>query len=352
MKFRKKIFLAGLAVLLLLITAVSTTFAWFSLNDAAWVDDFDLEIYSTDKLLIKNDVSSYKQMLTTSDIVDAINSDRESGQITSLNEISLTSVHSIDGINFFKLQPSYDDMNRKSVSLVEADQNSYLSFSLTFMVEASEHEGQVHPTYNLKFSENEESEGVKKTSFTSNNQTIKLVNELSTKNGVMFKDESLIVNPVNALRLSVVQTSKSANQNNGYIYEITDSNDLGSYACSDVILAEIDRFDVKYSKTYNAAYTYYNSINNDILNPLGYYYDEKDRESSMEYVNNLFNKLRYDFSDSIAKFTYNQETKSYNEVTIKLGLWLEGFDADNLIGLDVSKIKCLLSFTLEEEVNI
>ena len=99
-------------------------------------------------------------------------------------------------------------------------------------------------------------------------------------------------------------------------------------------------------------FTYYNNINNGILNPLGYYIDEETKASSLDYVGELLNKLKYDFNDSLGKFKYDQETKSYNEVTLTFGLWLEGFDADNLIGLDASKIKCLLSFTLEEEVNI
>ena len=45
MKVRKKLIIAGFAILSLLITTVTTTFAWFSLNDAAWVDNFEMEIY-------------------------------------------------------------------------------------------------------------------------------------------------------------------------------------------------------------------------------------------------------------------------------------------------------------------
>ena len=357
MKFRKKILLAGLAVLLLLITTVSTTFAWFSLNDAAWIDDFDLEIRSTDKLLVRHEKGAYKQMLTTDDIVKAINNERESNEIENLNDISLTSVHSLDGVNFYKLEPSYDEMNRQSVNLVKADLNSYITFDIVFTVESKQAEGQVHPVYKLKFSQNEESEGVKKTNFTSDNQTIKLINQLITSAGVMNMDDSLIVNPVNALRVSIKSDSKTASQNQkiDYIYEITNQDDLGSYACYDTTLEELNRIndsDKKYSHSINAAYTYYNKVNNDTLKPLGYYETDDEKQKAVEYVEELLGKLKYDFNDSIGTFTYNQQSNGYNEVVVTLGIWLEGFDADNLIGLDVSKIKCLLSFTLEEEVNV
>ena len=105
MKFKKKIFLTGLAILLVLITTVSTTFAWFSLNDAAWTDNFELEIHSVDQLFVKHKTGNFKQALSNSDIVAAINNDRTTDKINSLNDIALTSVHSTDGKSFLKLQP-------------------------------------------------------------------------------------------------------------------------------------------------------------------------------------------------------------------------------------------------------
>ena len=348
MKFRKKIFLAGLSVLLLLVATVSTTFAWFSLNDASWIDDFDMEVYSTDKLLIRHETSDYKQMLTTDDIVDAINNDRESGKIQSLDEISLTSVHSIDGTSFSKLEPSYDEMNRKSVKLVQADKNSYLMFTLTFMLETSNKEGEVHPDYKLVFSQNEEAGGIKKTSFTSENQTIKLVNKLVTPDGNKSMGDTVIVNPVNALRLSV----NTPEQGIGYIYEPKNKADLGSYAIYDKLVNSLAEKEYVYSHSTNAAFTYYNNINNDILEPLGYYSNNDEEDYANKHVISLLNKLRDNLNDHLGIFKYNLETKAYNEITVTFGLWLEGFDADNLIGLDASKIKCLLSFAVEEEVNI
>lgn len=356
MKFRKKVLLAGLTVLLLLITTVSTTFAWFSLNDAAWMDDFDLEIQSDDQLLIKTLTGNYKQSLTNDDVVEAYNWNKESYEhISKLSEISLSSVHSSNGGDFYKLQPTYDDMNKQTIQLVKADSKSYLNFTLRFGINSDDAEDSVHPNYNLKFSQNEEAGGIKKTSFTSSNQTIKLVNRLVTQEEVIVSGYEVVVNPVNALRLSVSSDMEKYENSTYTIYDLSDKNDLGSYAFDERTLGYAvgsENADKKYCSSMNAAFTYYNSIHNDILKPLGYYESNDDMDKNVDLVKNLINKIQYNFDKPIGEFEYDSETKSYNEVTLKFSLWLEGYDADNLIGLDTSKIKCLLSFTLEEEVDI
>ena len=337
--------------MLLLITAVSTTFAWFSLNDAAWVDDFELELHNSDKLLIRHESGQFKQMLIEEDIVAAINSERESEKITSISDISFSEVYSIDGVSFNQLVPKYDDMNRKTVSLEKASENSYLRFKLYFRIEqGNENEGQLHPDYYLILSNSDNEEGVKKTSFTAKDQAIKLVNSLVTTENEFKMDDSLSVNPINALKLAIKGDSNAASSNPevDYIYDLADELDLGSYAIDDRILNELEITDSRFSSSKNAGFTYYNNINNHILNPIGYYEDDNELEENVEIVNNLLSKIRYDFSDSLGKFEYDEQTKQYNEVGITISIWLEGFDADNLIGLDSSVIKCLLSFKLVE----
>ena len=95
-----------------------------------------------------------------------------------------------------------------------------------------------------------------------------------------------------------------------------------------------------------------NNINNNILNPLGYYETEEEKVEQQEIVSSLTSRLKYDFNDSLGVFKFDQESQSYNEITLIIGIWLEGFDADNLIGLDSSVIKCLLSFRLIEGGNL
>lgn len=351
MKFRKKIILAGFSVLLLLITTVTTTFAWFSLNDTVWVDDMELEIYNADSLLVKHESGNYKQMLTNNDIVEAINDERELGdQISKLDDISLSEVFSSNGSDFYKLVPSYDDMNRKTISFDKADLNSYIQFRLTFKVETSMN-ASVHPTYYLMLSDTDSDEGLKKTSFTSDNQTLKLLNSLVTQDKEYVMDDSITVNPVNALRLSIKGDSASK-QSADYIYDLAGEDDLGSYAIDERILEHLEIVDQKYNSSKNAGFTYYNNINNNILNPLGYFSDDEEKVEQVENISGLFTRLKYDFTDSLGVFEYNQDTQNYNEVTLVISIWIEGFDADNLIGLDSSIIKCLLSFRLVEGGNV
>ena len=353
MKVRKKLIIAGFAILSLLITTVTTTFAWFSLNDAAWVDNFEMEIYNSDKLMLRHPSGDFKQMLTKEDIVAAINDGRVANQITSLEDIKFSEVHSLDGKNFYKLVPSYDEMNRKTVDLKTANLNSYLSFTLTFTVEpGNTADGQIHPSYFLRLSENDNDEGVKKTSITAENQTIKLVNKMNAKGKVYERGESITVNPVNALRLAIKGDSSenSTNSNVDYIYELVDDLDLGSYAIRDAIVESSGVNDARYYSSLNAAFTYYNNINNNILDSIGYdeYNDEDVFEQNVQIFKDLVDKTKYSLGDNLATFKYDEQTKTYNEATITISLWLEGFDADNLIGLDSSAIKCLLSFTLVE----
>ena len=51
-KIRRKIVLACTAVMMLLLTTVTTTFAWFSLNESAWLEGMELEVNNMDNLLI------------------------------------------------------------------------------------------------------------------------------------------------------------------------------------------------------------------------------------------------------------------------------------------------------------
>lgn len=352
MKIRKKLILAGFAILSLLITTVTTTFAWFSLNDAAWVGDFEMEIYNTDQLLVRHESGEFKQLLTNKDVVAAVNDSMVFKHIDSLDDIKLTSVHSMDGKSFDKIIHTYDSMNRISLEWRRAEQNEYLEFKLIFRVDDAEaKDGQIHPDYYLVVSDSEEQEGVKKTSFTSESQVVRLANSLTTQDKIYNMDETITVNPVNAMRLSIMGDPEGPNSKVDYIYELGDDSDLGSYAIDSSVLNYLGISDKNYSQGRNAAFTYYNNINNHILYPIGYNvynYDEEVLENEAKQVKDLLNKLKHDFNDDLGIFKYDEETQTYNDLSITIRLWIEGFDADNLIGLDPSSIKCLFSFKLKE----
>lgn len=312
---RRKITLAGIAVMMLLITAVTTTYAWFSLNDSAWIEGLELDIEANDSLLISADGVNFKQSLTNADVVVAINRARTSG-ISGLEDINLAPVTSLDGENFNEFVVSYDENNKQALSYKAANINHYVQMKLSFMVEGN---STLLPDYDFKFITASNGD-LNATSFSSENQSLTLFNSLVNGANELKSGDKIAVNPVNALRVSVTKSDGTT------IYDVAKSglakattgtlaDDLGGNAFVGVCDT-------------NPMYTYFNNIHNGILSPMG----------------DITCKTSDHFNDSLGVFTYDDQASSYNVIDLTLCMWIEGFDADNLVGLDTSSIKVLLSF--------
>ncbi|MDE6013651.1 MAG: hypothetical protein K2G50_01755 [Anaeroplasmataceae bacterium] len=320
---KKKLILAAIATISLCVTAVSTTFAWFSMNDSAWVDEFKLDIQTTDHLLIGYADGEFKQSLNKNDVVRAINNLRdEENQINDLSDISLSPVTSFDGSSFQKQMFSYNELNQTIVSYVEADKNSYVQMRLYFSFSTTtldaEHQ---HPEYELHFKKPvAEQDGIKATSFKAENQALELINTLVTPDETKKNGDVIVVNPVNALRLGVKSSTTDI------IIDYSVENDLGSYAFSDNCQT-------------NAMYTYFNNVHNNCLKPM----DEVGDTDLLK------SKLQSDLDASLGTFTYDLVKGNYNTIMVDVTFWIEGFDADNLIGLKTAALDCLLSFTVTEK---
>ncbi len=354
-----------MAAMAFLVATVATTFAWFSLNDSAWVDGFELSIDNADNLLIGYEGSAFKEGLTNVDLVGAINSMREDDErIAELNDISLTPITTFDAVSFKRQVSIFDERNVQSIEYVDANINSYVEFKLIFTVEVNSTSTH-HPDYELTFKTGDAlSSNVKSTSFGAEVQNLTLLNSLTTLEGSKVKGDELKVNPVNALRMAVVgsQAADSTNRDLNFIYEVADDNDLGSYAFDERVLAaikadvlnqnpdaDVSIYDnLAFNSNTNAMFTYFNNINNNCLKPMGYYENDSELASSKEDVKNLLSKLRKDLNLSLGTLSYDATSGSYNQVELTFKLWIDGFDADNLIGLNTSKIACLLSFDISE----
>ncbi len=338
---RKKLILSIFAITMLVVTAVTTTYAWFSMNDSAWVDGFNLELRGTDHLLISYEDASYMQSLSNEDVVKAINTLRtEENKISSLNEIVLEPVTSFDGVSFKRQVTTYDSMNHEDVSYDTALVNSYVRMKLYFKLESAG--GENPANYVLRMKEYiPDQAGIRGTHFSADNQTIKLLNSLIGQDGTQKNQgDEVLVNPANAMRVSVIGASQS-NASFDRIFEITDENDLGSYALSKTALDALSITDEKYDCNKNAMYTYFNNIHANCLEPM-------DSIAVNDEVSNLLTKrLTNQLNETIGTFVYDKENNSYNTLAVELAIWVEGFDADNLIGLVISSIDCLLSFEAE-----
>lgn len=324
---KKKLIFTVIATVLVCITAVSTTFAWFSMNDSAWVDEFKLDIKTTDHLLIGYKDGEFKQALSNEDVVSAINGARQEGHyIKSLSDLSLTPVTTLNGVEFLKQEFRYDEQNCASIVYQQAEENSFVKMRLYFSFSTSNlNEESQYPEYELHFKKPvEEQEGILGTHFTAVNQSIALFNSLTTTNGSYQQGDTIVVNPINALRMGVQSDVADI------IIELSDEADLGSYATSE------------HCHT-NAMYTYFNNVHNNCLEPI----DSLTQGSSD--ISTLQAKLRNHLDDSLGVFTFDPTKGIYNSIAIDITLWIEGFDADNLIGLKTAAMDCLLSFTVVEK---
>ena len=329
-RIRRKIVLASCAVLMLLLTTVSTTFAWFSLNESAWLEGMELEVNNMDNLLITSDYDTdtakmkFKQYLTAEDIVAAINQKRDdSNKITGLSDIKLAPVTTTNGVDFSQTVVSYDAMNKQTLGFETADLNSYISMRISFIVENN---GTEKPDFDLVFAiEEDDVTDIAKTTFAAKDQTITLVNDLVNGDTPMKPEENLVVNPVNALRMAVTNIS----DNVVHIYNIGKSTKTNANAGKNLgDLADAANADK------NAMFTYYNNINNADLPVMG------DMDSSV---------VQHDELDQVlGTFTTVTDTQ-YTVVTLDIVIWIEGYDADSIIGLDTTAITMLLTFGADKK---
>ncbi len=243
-----------------------------------------------------------------------------------------------------------------------ADKSDYIFFDLWLRVAQT---GDNHPNYNLRFSE--------RTSITGNDNEVELYNTLKVPTakdartyttydgsaitkGTYLAGEKITVNPADAMRLGVnVLSSATTNQatsdatatygtNDGLIiYEPNEG--LGSYAVGDGTDADFSAD--KYKPEQNAMYTYFNS-----LNPLAPYLAGVTNGGQLTTLANITNSDNKSVinNQTMATFTYDSTSESYNVVKMSVMLWLEGWDADYFAGVNNSNITVKLGFEIEEIV--
>ena len=68
-KIKRKLILSLLLLALTIITATSTTYAWFSKNRNAWVDDFELQIENVEGMLISVDGKNFSSSISNEELI-------------------------------------------------------------------------------------------------------------------------------------------------------------------------------------------------------------------------------------------------------------------------------------------
>ena len=325
-KLRKKLILSLIMLVLTVITVTSTTLAWFANNQNAWVEDFDLEIEKLEGLLISVDGKNFYSSVSNEDLVKAIVAKKTNKKIEELDmdevkseieKIRLSSVTTKDLENFYTI----DSLNvvDNYYGLKAASNYTYIEFDLYFraVIDENKVEGEVRT---LSFASD--------SYIKSQAKAVKLVNELRSK-GVVYKSgESIAVNPADAIRVGV---SVANDENTKLIYE--PNLGLGSYAIEGVSPSDED-YDINYDPNENAMLTYFNNLNEHKLAPL-------------KAVDKLFYQGTKNFTDGtiISNFKTNDTVTGFEDLKLTVSIWLEGYDADYFIGIDMKNIKMYLNFS-------
>ena len=235
----------------------------------------------------------------------------------------------------------------------EAGWQDYVFFDLWAMVADDTQSGK---DFDLKFSS--------RTEITGKEEKVTLLNNMTTTgaenhpegtgsrtdgrayvNGQYVAQDTIKVNPADAMRLGVVTLDNSINaqnigENNGErdtnvtdfkvnVFEV--NKGLGSYAVAG------ENTDDTRNPAKNAMYTYYNS-----LFPLSPFTKGVDDNGQLN--------TKSTYTDTVlGTFTYNNTTKGYNVVKLSVMVWLEGWDADYFAGIKDATVAVKLGFEIVEK---
>lgn len=347
---------------------VTTTYAFVTLNTEATISEFGFDIVDQEGLLLSVDGERFYQDLDASLIRGAILANNTA---TDYDEIKLTGItlggrddvsdpyqegkylknytnaynladkkysfikdkvtwldkyNTADqaAITAARSNPTIDnlfnDNDRVGIhSYEEATDGDYIFFDLWLRVVNTSGN---NPTYKLKFSNRTSIEGTQ--------QDVQLYNSLTTQDGTFDAPATKEFNPADAMRLGL-NVLETGNVNKLMVYE--PNTGYGSYAIE-------GSTDNNTNPAKNAMYTYYNN-----LNPLTpFVKGVSDNGQLTTLKNNASNQIN---DEEIAEFKY--ENGNYNVVKLSVMVWLEGWDADYVVGINNNNIMVKLGFEIEEK---
>lgn len=315
-----KLLLSSVAAASCAVSLTASTFAYVIIGNSVEVADFYFDIESQEGLLVSLDGINYQQDITSdqlksyiADSVDDFNKKTFIG-VTPLQEDGKIKY---DGENVMFGYDNASEAYRIHDYHDAIANDNYIKFDLWFKV--------LSPTtttsnFGLVLGE--------KTNIESITEDIELTNTFSVGSNTYHSGDKVTQSVKNAIRLGLYNRD---NTNGEFrIFEVTDDNDLGTTA--------IEGRTDSHAPSSNIMYNYYN-----VIHPLypftkgaddGEAYDTVGQYGTL--VNNVWNgeHVSYFKEDGVAKVT--------------VYLWLEGWDADYLLGTSVagSEIKATLEFAL------
>ena len=368
MKITRKLVMSIIALLMLVATLTTTTFAWFNVYSTVVVEGFNITATGGQGFLISIDDINYYNDLTSDKLLSIIilNQDKVENPDSPLYELKneelyyfgtdnkLSADDKKDILKEMKLKPrtsqdgiNFEDLYGSSVTLAD---KSYISFDIYFkQASTNPDEGLKYDIYLYGDPDKTLDNGVliKQTKISSTRIDVDLKASLKTfdfvtgKAVTYVKGDKLETYAANAMRMSI----KEFDEDTTDIYELTNDKDLGSYATT--YKAEEDNTSTEaekllktklYDCRYNAGYTYYNNLRNGLLAGKELDYNTKLPATIRDITSS---------NENLPLITHVESGQTGKKVTFTI--WLEGWDADCFDGI-ANNVNINLSFT-SKKVN-
>lgn len=361
----RKLVLSSIMCATTALTAVSSTFAFVSLQTEAKVSEFSFNIENQEGLLISLDGTHFSQDLSYTQITGQILDNafgaaaRENGALVkTMNDLALTGV-TLNADNTGKIDMSEQRLNAAGVSefypkfvkdslklgtdpaglnniwydheMIDTQAGDYIQFDVWFKMATN---GTETGKYELKFAhldtDNDPTTLERKTQITSSKSTVSLDNNLTTMTDTygpkVAGKETIDVYAADAMRMAV-SVLKADSSHDVYVFEPNDG--LGSSSIEGAT-------DAKHDKTKNAMYTYYNATHP--ISPFIAAATDCDGFNTIEDVT----------SQTLGTFEVDATSKEYNIIKMNIMLYLEGWDADYFMGMTANDIQVQLNFKLDK----
>ena len=350
-----KLILSGAASLALAVSLTATTFAYVLIGNNVVVEEFDFEVEGQEGLLISLDGENFSQDIASEQLKIAI-----AGSVEEFDKnriIGTTVKHELgnavvdqNGLNFTKEIIDYDittdtysrdfksavpnkdylkfDLWFKALNTKTTATNFELSFGERTYISAPTSEVELYNSFNT-YTQNDEGK-YEKTSYTQ---------------GMKLKQ-----NVANAMRMGIYNEDET---NKLSVYEVVDSDDLGSAAIEGKVDAKHDPYSSIMINYYNVLFPRYPFSNGTLVDDKLDTSDSKLKNVQGAEDGEAFNtKSNYGIKDAQGNWNGQKVGSFTTQDTLKITvyIWLEGWDADYLIGTTVegAKLKCGLEFNLAE----
>lgn len=196
----------------------------------------------------------------------------------------------------------------------------YLKFDVTFRLISDSDTSDTHKNFALVFDDTTSLKARK-------TEEVTLQNTMTTQNATLEAGDVVNLDISNAMRLGVYSSYLGGMKT----FEVANDMDLGSSAIE-------GSTESSHMTSTNAMYTYYNSLNSKY--PL----------TSGAVDGERFNTISEYTNTNLGEFKYDSTTGEYNDITLTMYIWLEGWDADYFLGasVDARTILVNLGYTYKE----